>query len=58
MANETWWQMVKSVIPSLSDPNRHKGQSGRIGVVGGSLEYTGAPYFAAISALKVLNQPF
>lgn len=43
---------VKSCIPSL-DANKHKGQAGRIGIVGGSLEYTGAPYFAGISALKV-----
>jgi ATP-dependent NAD(P)H-hydrate dehydratase len=45
-------QIVCSVIPSLSHTS-HKGQSGRIGVVGGSVEYTGAPYFAAITALKV-----
>ncbi|HEY6436998.1 MAG TPA: NAD(P)H-hydrate dehydratase, partial [Ignavibacteriaceae bacterium] len=31
----------------------HKGQLGRIGVVGGSVEYKGTPYFAATSALKV-----
>jgi len=31
----------------------HKGQSGKIGVIGGSFEYTGAPYYASISALKV-----
>lgn len=31
----------------------HKGQAGRIAVIGGSAEYTGAPYFAAISSLKV-----
>jgi ATP-dependent NAD(P)H-hydrate dehydratase len=43
-------QTVCSVIPSLI--TTHKGQSGRIGIVGGSVEYTGAPYFAAISALK------
>ncbi|VDD76697.1 unnamed protein product [Mesocestoides corti] len=29
----------------------HKGQMGRIGVLGGSKEYTGAPYFAGITAL-------
>lgn len=43
---------VKACIPSL-DGSSHKGQAGRIGVVGGSLEYTGAPYFAGISALRV-----
>jgi ATP-dependent NAD(P)H-hydrate dehydratase len=45
-------QIVCSVIPSLSH-TLYKGQSGRIGIVGGSVEYTGAPYFAAITALKV-----
>jgi ATP-dependent NAD(P)H-hydrate dehydratase len=34
------------------DPNARKGRAGRIAVVGGCAEYTGAPYFAAISALK------
>ncbi|XP_041359018.1 ATP-dependent (S)-NAD(P)H-hydrate dehydratase-like [Gigantopelta aegis] len=45
-------EMVKSAIPPLST-SYYKGQAGRVGAVGGSLEYTGAPYFAAISALKV-----
>uniref|UniRef100_A0A2A4ISC7 ATP-dependent (S)-NAD(P)H-hydrate dehydratase n=1 Tax=Heliothis virescens TaxID=7102 RepID=A0A2A4ISC7_HELVI len=43
---------IKACIPPL-DLSSHKGQAGRIGVIGGSLEYTGAPYFAAISALRV-----
>jgi NAD(P)H-hydrate repair Nnr-like enzyme with NAD(P)H-hydrate dehydratase domain len=33
-------------------PDMYKGQCGRIGVFGGCIMYTGAPYFAAISALK------
>jgi ATP-dependent NAD(P)H-hydrate dehydratase len=45
-------ERVRNIVPQL-DNDRHKGEAGRIGVVGGSLEYTGAPYFAAISALKV-----
>ncbi|XP_071088781.1 ATP-dependent (S)-NAD(P)H-hydrate dehydratase-like [Haliotis cracherodii] len=45
-------QMVKAVIPPLSY-SRHKGQAGRVGVVGGCREYTGAPYYAAISSLRV-----
>ncbi|GAB1602559.1 ATP-dependent (S)-NAD(P)H-hydrate dehydratase-like [Argonauta hians] len=44
--------MVKSIVPSLCY-SLHKGQCGRIAVIGGCQEYTGAPYFAAISALKV-----
>ncbi|XP_074650117.1 ATP-dependent (S)-NAD(P)H-hydrate dehydratase-like [Tubulanus polymorphus] len=45
-------EMVQSIIPPLTYES-YKGQSGRIGIVGGCKEYTGAPYFAAISALKV-----
>lgn len=44
--------MVKAVIPPLLS-SLHKGESGRIGIIGGCQEYTGAPYFAAITALKV-----
>ncbi|EDO45663.1 predicted protein [Nematostella vectensis] len=44
-------QSAKNVIPSLEE-TFHKGVAGRIGVIGGCQEYTGAPYFAAISALK------
>lgn len=44
--------LVKSIVPPLTS-KKHKGQDGRIGIIGGCQEYTGAPYFAAISALKV-----
>ncbi|CAL9690089.1 unnamed protein product [Knipowitschia caucasica] len=44
--------LVKRTVPPLSS-KKHKGQDGRIGIIGGCQEYTGAPYFAAISALKV-----
>lgn len=44
-------QLICSIIPPLSY-DLHKGQSGRIGIIGGCKEYTGAPYFAAISSLK------
>eukprot|EP00741_Cyanophora_paradoxa_P005132 tig00000863_g4974.t1 len=43
---------IRAVVPKLTQ-SMHKGQAGRIGVVGGCFEYTGAPYFAAISALKL-----
>lgn len=43
---------LRSFVPELTK-NQHKGQSGRVGVFGGCREYTGAPYFASISALKM-----
>lgn len=45
--------VLKAITPSL-DPSRHKGQAGKIAVIGGCREYTGAPYFSAISALKMV----
>lgn len=30
----------------------YKGLNGKIGVIGGCFEYTGAPYYAAVSALR------
>lgn len=51
MTMEEYLNKARQCIPKL-DHSLHKGQAGRIGVVGGSFEYTGAPYFAAMSALK------
>ncbi|KAJ6619872.1 Ribokinase-like protein [Mycena sp. CBHHK59/15] len=48
---KTILEQVKLLIPPL-DGSLHKGQSGRVGVLGGALDYTGAPFFAAISALR------
>lgn len=30
----------------------HKGQNGKVGVIGGSVEYTGAPYYVGAASLK------
>eukprot|EP00899_Mesostigma_viride_P022409 jgi/Mesvir1/3352/Mv06740-RA.1 len=43
---------LRYLVPELS-PRRHKGQAGKLGIVGGCKEYTGAPFFASISALKL-----
>jgi NAD(P)H-hydrate repair Nnr-like enzyme with NAD(P)H-hydrate dehydratase domain len=45
---------VKAVVPKLNHA-MHKGQCGRVAVFGGCIMYTGAPYFAANSALKVTH---
>ena len=42
----------KQIIPPL-DGTLHKGQSGRVGVLGGAKDYTGAPFFAAMSAMRL-----
>lgn len=34
------------------DASLHKGSSGRVGVLGGSARYTGAPYYAAMASLQ------
>lgn len=51
MSVQSYLEKARQCVPLLEN-SLHKGQAGRIGVVGGSFEYTGAPYFAAISALK------
>jgi ATP-dependent NAD(P)H-hydrate dehydratase len=44
--------IINKSFPPLKNTSL-KGDNGRIGVIGGSYEYTGAPYYAAISSLKV-----
>ena len=43
---------LKKIIPPL-DGSLHKGQSGRVGVIGGAQEYV--PSFHRISNLSILN---
>ena len=42
---------LRQLAPRM-DGSTHKGQSGRIGVIGGSKDYTGAPYYAGMAALR------
>ncbi|CAF3570511.1 unnamed protein product [Rotaria socialis] len=44
-------QSFRKLVPPLLFDG-HKGEAGRIGVVGGSEEYTGAPTFAGMTALR------
>jgi ATP-dependent NAD(P)H-hydrate dehydratase len=45
---------VRQLVPSLGG-KWYKGQMGKVGVLGGCLEYTGAPYMSAISAVKTVR---
>eukprot|EP00929_Paragymnodinium_shiwhaense_P045509 TRINITY_DN23250_c0_g1_i1.p1 TRINITY_DN23250_c0_g1~~TRINITY_DN23250_c0_g1_i1.p1 ORF type:complete len:418 (-),score=72.00 TRINITY_DN23250_c0_g1_i1:44-1297(-) len=49
---ESTADFLKFVAPAL-DGRGHKGSSGRIGVLGGSIDFAGAPYYAGISALRI-----
>jgi ATP-dependent NAD(P)H-hydrate dehydratase len=51
MMNSVIQVLKNRIVPPLKE-SLHKGQAGRIAVIGGSEEYTGAPYYASISALK------
>lgn len=44
-------RVLRKSVPPL-DGVSYKGQAGKVAVIGGSFEYTGAPYFAAISAMR------
>ncbi|KAM0281004.1 hypothetical protein ACHAQH_003733 [Verticillium albo-atrum] len=43
---------VQRMIPPMLD-HFHKGQLGRVGVLGGSEDYTGAPYFSAMASARL-----
>ena len=43
--------LLRYIVPSL-DGSRHKGQCGRVGIIGGSQDFTGAPYYAGMAALR------
>ena len=45
-------QTVEAFISPLL-PELHKGQAGRVGVLGGSRDYTGAPFYASMSSMRV-----
>ena len=51
-SNATFRHLLSSVIPQLTSSS-HKGQSGRLTVIGGSAAYTGAPYFSSLTTLKL-----
>lgn len=44
--------VLKRIVPPL-DGTTYKGQGGRVGILGGSVDYTGAPFYDAMAALRV-----
>ena len=47
-------QMTKSIVPPLTY-DKHKGENGRIAIIGGCKEYAGAPFFAAMAAYRTVS---
>ena len=43
--------LMNKMVPPLTS-ELHKGQMGRIGVIGGDATFTGAPYYSAQSSLQ------
>lgn len=43
---------VRQMIPPMLE-KFHKGQLGRVAVIGGSEDYTGAPYFSAMASARL-----
>ena len=50
--NDRWEELIQTTVPELSFRSSYKGSSGRLGVIGGSELYTGAPFYAGMSALR------
>eukprot|EP00536_Pseudo-nitzschia_multiseries_P000936 jgi/Psemu1/250067/estExt_Genewise1Plus.C_110199 len=54
----TWFEDTQRRLSALErcivplSASSYKGSSGRVGVLGGSARYTGAPYYAAMASLK------
>ncbi|KAL1979690.1 hypothetical protein VTN96DRAFT_5371 [Rasamsonia emersonii] len=43
---------ARAIVPPMLE-KFHKGQLGRVAVIGGSADYTGAPYFSAIASARL-----
>ncbi|BCS18211.1 ATP-dependent (S)-NAD(P)H-hydrate dehydratase [Aspergillus puulaauensis] len=46
------FKRARKIVPPMLE-KFHKGQQGRIAVIGGSLDYTGAPYFSAMASARL-----
>ncbi|KAL4871936.1 hypothetical protein BDV12DRAFT_194073 [Aspergillus spectabilis] len=46
------FKKARKIVPPMLE-KFHKGQQGRVAVIGGSLDYTGAPYFSAMASARL-----
>ena len=53
LEHETFKRLFQLIIPPSNETAR-KDTSGKIGIVGGSKDYTGAPYYASMASLRVV----
>ncbi|KAJ9615660.1 hypothetical protein H2200_001736 [Cladophialophora chaetospira] len=51
-ASRTMLGKVRKLVPPMLE-KFHKGQLGRVAVIGGSADYTGAPYFSAMASARL-----
>lgn len=51
-AARTMLAKVRKLVPPMLE-KFHKGQLGRVAVIGGSADYTGAPYFSAMASARL-----
>jgi ATP-dependent NAD(P)H-hydrate dehydratase len=47
-------RLFEKLLPELSYAKR-KGQNGKMGIIGGSFEYIGAPYYSAMAQLRAVK---
>lgn len=51
-ASRAMLNKVRKIVPPMLE-KFHKGQLGRVAVIGGSADYTGAPYFSAMASARL-----
>ncbi|KAL1965977.1 hypothetical protein VTN77DRAFT_4917 [Rasamsonia byssochlamydoides] len=51
-SSRTLLNRVRAIVPPMLE-KFHKGQLGRVAVIGGSSDYTGAPYFSAMASARL-----
>ncbi|KAF4210086.1 hypothetical protein CNMCM8927_003351 [Aspergillus lentulus] len=51
-SSKVLFKKVRKIVPPLLE-KFHKGQHGRVAVIGGSLDYTGAPYFSSMASARL-----